>query len=170
MVRLLITGAGGCSRPSRRRAQTSVTSRRAGRAELDVTIQVACDSVGAIAHTPSQLRRLTERRRRRGAPRRVDRINARGGQRRRPAAEVTARVVQVSTDYVFDGPSASRGSSPTPPPQSSTRRQADGDEQTARPRAAHDRGTSWLFRAGRPELVERCCARAERDEIAVGDR
>ena len=72
-------------------------------------------------------------------------------------AEAAARVIYVSTDYVFDGTSRPRTSSPTPsnPLSAYGRSKLAGERATltASPQSAIVR-TSWLFGAGGHNFVE----------------
>ena len=101
------------------------------------------------------------------------RVNGDGaGHVARAAAAAGARVVHVSTDYVFDGDqAASRGVSPTPsaPLQAYGRTKLAGELAVAEAGAEHAIvRTAWLFGAGGPNFVDTMLRLgAERDEVTV---
>ena len=100
------------------------------------------------------------------------RVNGDGpGNVARAAAEAGARVVHVSTDYVFDG---SKGdpwleSDPVAPPQAYGRTKLAGELAVAESGAEHAIvRTAWLFGAGGPNFVATMLRLgAERDEVTV---
>jgi dTDP-4-dehydrorhamnose reductase len=91
----------------------------------------------------------------------------------RAAAEVGARIVQVSTDYVFDGNKATPWveSDPTGPEGAYGRTKLAGEQQVAAacPEHAIVR-TAWLFGVRGPNFVDTMLRLAgERDELSVVD-
>jgi dTDP-4-dehydrorhamnose reductase len=93
----------------------------------------------------------------------------------RAAAEVGARVVHVSTDYVFDGSKREPWveADPVGPLQQYGRSKLRGEEEVAAATAEHAIvRTSWLFGAGGPNFVATMLRLgAERDEVrVVGDQ
>jgi dTDP-4-dehydrorhamnose reductase len=103
---------------------------------------------------------------------RAMRVNGDGaGNVARAAAEAGARIVHVSTDYVFDG---SKGepwleSDPVAPLQAYGRTKLAGERAVAEAGAEHAIvRTAWLFGAGGPNFVETMLRLgAERDEVTV---
>jgi dTDP-4-dehydrorhamnose reductase len=89
----------------------------------------------------------------------------------RAAAETGARVVHVSTDYVFDGGKREPWleSDPVAPLQAYGRTKLAGERAVAESGAEHAIvRTSWLFGAGGPNFVETMLRLgAERDEVTV---
>ena len=97
-------------------------------------------------------------------------VNARGA---RNVAEAAARVIYVSTDYVFDGskPDAYVESDPTGPLSEYGRSKLEGERATltASPHSLIVR-TSWLFGAAGGNFVDTMLRLAEeRDELRVVD-
>ena len=163
LMRVVVTGAAGCS---------GATSLRAG--ERAGTTSSGCSAPSSTSPTATpcadgdrrpapgrghQLRRLDRRRRRRGA--RAGRADASTaiapGNLARAAREAGARLVHVSTDYVFDGdgdaavrrvrPGRAR-SAPTGAPSSP----ASERVAAALRRRTRSSRTSWLFGTGGQEL------------------
>jgi dTDP-4-dehydrorhamnose reductase len=100
------------------------------------------------------------------------RVNGDGaGNVARAAAEVSARVVHVSTDYVFDGGKREPWveSDPVAPLQAYGRTKLAGERAVAESGAEHAIvRTAWLFGAGGPNFVDTMLRLgAERDEVAV---
>jgi dTDP-4-dehydrorhamnose reductase len=100
------------------------------------------------------------------------RVNGDGaGNVARAAAEAGARVVHVSTDYVFDGSKHEPWveSDPVAPLQAYGRTKLAGERAVAEANADHAVvRTAWLFGAGGPNFVETMLRLgSERDEVAV---
>src|SRR3954471_23392836 len=100
------------------------------------------------------------------------RVNGDGaGNVARAAAEAGARVVQVSTDYVFDGAKREPWveSDPVAPLQAYGRTKLAGEVAVAESGAEHAIvRTAWLFGAGGPNFVETMLRLgAEKDEVTV---
>ena len=100
------------------------------------------------------------------------RVNADGaGNVARAAAAVGARVVHVSTDYVFDGDNARPWveSDPTSPLGAYGRTKLAGEQQLAAATPDHAIvRTAWLFGVGGPNFVDTMLKLgAERDEVSV---
>ena len=100
------------------------------------------------------------------------RVNGDGaGNVARAAAETGARVVHVSTDYVFDGAKREPWleSDPVAPLQAYGRTKLSGEVAVAESGAEHAIvRTAWLFGAGGPNFVDTMLRLAgERDELAV---
>lgn len=89
----------------------------------------------------------------------------------RAAAQLDARVVHVSTDYVFDGTKTEPWleSDPTAPLGAYGRTKLAGEHQLAEACAEHAIvRTAWLFGAGGPNFCDTMLRLAgERDEVAV---
>jgi dTDP-4-dehydrorhamnose reductase len=87
------------------------------------------------------------------------------------AAEMDARLVHVSTDYVFDGAKREPWveSDPTGPISAYGRTKLAGEEQVAAAAGEHAIvRTAWLFGAGGPNFVDTMLRlAAERDEVSV---
>jgi dTDP-4-dehydrorhamnose reductase len=100
------------------------------------------------------------------------RVNGDGaGNVARAAADAGARVVHVSTDYVFDGSKREPWveSDPVAPLQAYGRTKLAGEVAVAEANADHAIvRAAWLFGAGGPNFVETMLrVGAERDEVAV---
>jgi dTDP-4-dehydrorhamnose reductase len=100
------------------------------------------------------------------------RVNGDGaGHVARAAAEASARVVHVSTDYVFDGGKREPWleSDPVAPLQAYGRTKLAGEVAVAESAAEHAIvRTAWLFGTGGPNFVETMLRLgAERDEVTV---
>jgi dTDP-4-dehydrorhamnose reductase len=100
------------------------------------------------------------------------RVNGDGaGNVARAAAEAGARVVHVSTDYVFDGSKREPWveSDPVAPLQAYGRTKLAGEQAVAAANPDHAIvRTAWLFGAGGPNFVETMLRLGgERDEVAV---
>jgi dTDP-4-dehydrorhamnose reductase len=100
------------------------------------------------------------------------RVNGDGpGNVARAAAEAGARVVHVSTDYVFDGSKREPWveSDPVAPLQAYGRTKLAGEQAVAEANPDHAIvRTAWLFGAGGPNFVETMLRLGgERDEVAV---
>ncbi len=175
-MKLLVTGAGGMlGRAVVARGEALGHEVVAlGRAELDVTSQVDCDQA-LERHRPNVAVNCAAWTDVDGAE--VQReasiaVNGDGaGNLARAAADVGARVVQVSTDYVFDGTKREPWveSDLTGPLSVYGVGKLHGEEQVAAATPHHAIvRTSWLFGTGGPNFVETMLRLgAEREEIAV---
>jgi dTDP-4-dehydrorhamnose reductase len=89
----------------------------------------------------------------------------------RAAAEIGARVVQVSTDYVFDGAKSEPWleSDPVGPVSAYGRSKLAGEQEVAQATAEHAIvRTAWLFGAGGRNFVDTMLALSDdRDEVTV---
>jgi dTDP-4-dehydrorhamnose reductase len=99
-------------------------------------------------------------------------INGAGaGNAARAAAAVGARIVHISTDYVFDGNGERPWieSDPVAPLGAYGRTKLDGERQVAAANAEHAIvRTAWLFGVGGPNFVDTMLKlAADRDEISV---
>lgn len=101
-------------------------------------------------------------------------INGAGaGNAARAAAAVGARIVHISTDYVFDGNGNGERpwieSDPVAPLGAYGRTKLDGERQVAAANAEHAIvRTAWLFGVGGPNFVDTMLKlAADRDEISV---
>ena len=175
-MRLLVTGAGGMLGRA-----VAATGARLGhevtaleRGDLDVTDQVACDRtletvapqvvVNCAAWTDVD-----------GAESERDAasaVNATGaGNVARAAAEVDARVVHVSTDYVFDGTKTTPyvESDPTGPQTAYGASKLRGEDEVAAATTQHAIArTAWLFGAGGTSFPATMLRLAQsRDEVEV---
>jgi dTDP-4-dehydrorhamnose reductase len=175
-MRVLVTGSGGmlghrvCARAAelghdvvgRSRRELDVTDADAARraveeAEPDAVINCAAwtDVDGAEAERDAAIA-----------------VNATGaGNVARAAAAVDARIVQVSTDYVFNGRKAQPWveSDPVDPQSVYGLSKLRGEEQVADATARHAIvRTAWLFGVGGPNFVDTMLRLgAERDEVSV---
>jgi dTDP-4-dehydrorhamnose reductase len=159
MTRYLIAGAGGMLGTDLTRALAGRTVTALTRAELDVTdldaVRAAVvghsDVINASAYTRVDDAETHESE--------AHAVNALGAQNLAIAArENAARLVQVSTDYVFDGSATSPYAEDTPlnPISAYGRTKADGERLA---RAAHPDGTyivrgAWLYGAGGPNFAK----------------
>ena len=158
MSRWLVTGSAGMlgrtsSPSSRRRARGHPGPPR----RLDVTDLRGLPGRGARPRRRRQRRRVDRRRRRRdarGAGVRGQRH--RRGNLARACAEAGARLVQVSTDYVFAGDATHAVRRVRPPRAAVGIRAHQGGRRVGRgrpvPAAAWVVRTAWLYGARRPEL------------------
>jgi len=175
-MRLLVTGAGGmlgvavCAR-ARRLGHELVAL---ARADLDITHDAAV-TAALDAHRPDAVINCAAWTDVDGAE--SDRegamaVNAHGaGNVARAAASVGARVVQVSTDYVFDGAKREPWveSDPVDPRSVYGLTKLRGEEQVADATPEHVIArTAWLFGAGGGNFVDTMLrAAATRDEVSV---
>ena len=171
------------ARPGRRRAPRAargheVAGARPAPSSTSPTPRAVARAIAErAARRGRQLRRVDRRRRRRGATRpRADAVNGDGaGNVARAAAAAGARLVHVSTDYVFDGDAARRRyveSDPAAPARRLRPHQARRRARPSRrPAATHAIvRTAWLFGAGGRNFVDTMLALgAERDEVRVVD-
>jgi dTDP-4-dehydrorhamnose reductase len=103
----------------------------------------------------------------------AQRVNGDGaGNLARAAAAVDARIVLVSTDYVFDGAAKREPwveSDPTSPLGAYGRTKLDGEQQTAAATAHHAIvRTAWLFGVGGPNFPDTMLRLGSaRDEVSV---
>jgi dTDP-4-dehydrorhamnose reductase len=176
-MRLLITGAGGMLgtemvRAARQDGHDVVAS---SHAELDIVNAPACDAAipAARADTVINCAAFTDVDGAESDEGAATAVNGHGaGNVAHAAAKAGATIVQVSSDYVFDGASAEPyvESDPTAPLSAYGRSKLAGELAVA---AAHPRGhaivrSSWLFGAGGKNFVETMLRLgAERDEVAV---
>ncbi len=179
-MRLLVTGAGGMlgravSAAGRRLGHDVIAL---GRSELDI-IDAADVQRIVTAAGPAAIINCAAWTDVDGAEaheRQALAVNGDGaGHVARAAAAVGARMVHVSTDYVFDGGRTTGvdepwiESDPVAPLQAYGRTKLAGEEAVARAGAEHAIvRTAWLFGAGGPNFVETMLAlAAQRDEIDV---
>jgi len=175
-MRLLVTGAGGmlghrvCSRA--RALGHDVTA--CERAQLDVTDAGACARVLEAAEPDAVINcaaytRVDDAETERDAAMAVNAAGA--GNVARAAAAIGARIVHVSTDYVFNGDRDEPWveSDPVDPQSVYGLSKLRGEELVAdaTPRHAIAR-TAWLFGVGGPNFVDTMLRLAsERDEVSV---
>lgn len=175
-MRLLVTGAGGMlgHRVCARAAELGHDVVGLGRAELDVTDADAClhviEEAGPEAIVNAAAWTDVD-----GAETELEAalaVNAAGaGNVARAAAAIDARIVQVSTDYVFSGVKDEPWveSDPVDPQSAYGLSKLRGEEQVADATARHVIvRTAWLFGAGGPNFVDTMLRLgAERDEVSV---
>ena len=175
-MKLLVTGAGGMLGRAvvERAIALGHDVHAAGRARLDVTdpgaprrvLHEVCPE--AVVHCAA----YTDVDGAEADPGVAEAVNARGaGHVAAAAAEVGARIVHVSTDYVFDGSKREPWveSDPVAPLGVYGETKLAGERLVAAANPAHAIvRTSWLFGAGGRNFVDTMLALgAERDEIAV---
>jgi dTDP-4-dehydrorhamnose reductase len=175
-MRLLVTGAGGMlgHRVCSRAAALGHEVVACGRAELDVTDAGACLSAVEDAE-PEAIVNCAAWTDVDGAESHVEAamaVNAGGaGNVARAAAATGARIVQVSTDYVFNGAKDEPWleSDPVDPQSAYGLSKLRGEEQVADATPRHTIArTAWLFGAGGPNFVDTMLRLgAERDEVSV---
>jgi dTDP-4-dehydrorhamnose reductase len=175
-MRLLVTGAAGMLGQDVVRAGRDAGHDVVGlaREELDITDSAAVDSTVRAARPDRVLNcaAFTDVDGAESRPEDADRVNRLGAGVVAAAAAVTgAAVVQISTDYVFDG-TASRPyvESDVPNPLSAYGRTKLAGERAVA--AANERHaivrSSWLFGAGGPNFVATMLRLARgRDEVSV---
>ena len=175
-MRLFVTGAAGmlgravCAAGARLGHDVVAL----GRAELDVTDQVACDRALEAARPQAVVNcaAWTDVDGAESARDAAAAVNATGaGNVARAAAEVSARVVHVSTDYVFDGTKTTPyvESDPTGPATAYGQGKLRGEAEVADATPEHAVvRTAWLFGAGGANFVATMLRlAAERDEVEV---
>lgn len=179
-MRLLVTGAGGMLGQA-----VSAAGRRLGhevialtRSELDVTDAPNVQRIVSAAEPQAVVNcaAWTDVDGAETSERQALSVNGDGaGHVARAAAEIGARMVHVSTDYVFDGARAAGvddpwiESDPVGPLQAYGRTKLAGEEAVAQAGGEHAVvRTAWLFGAGGPNFVETMLGLAHRrDEIDV---
>ena len=173
MTRYLITGAAGMLGQDLQRALSGREVTALSRAELDVTdldaVRAAVAGhdvvINASAYTKVDDAETNE----------ADAfaVNATGAQNLAIAAsEVRARLVQVSTDYVFDGSATTPYDEATPlnPISAYGRTKAEGERLAvaANPHGTYIVRTAWLYGAGGPNFVKTMLRLATRhDTVSV---
>lgn len=173
MTRYLVTGAGGMLGADLLRALDDRQVTALTRADLDVTdaaaVRAAVDGhdvvVNAAAYTKVDDAEAHEDE--------AFAVNATGaGNLAEAAAASGARLVQVSTDYVFDGTARTPypEDAPRHPVSAYGRTKAEGEARVLA--ALPDRGyvvrTAWLYGAGGPNFAKTMLRLAgERDEVRV---
>ena len=179
MTRLLVTGAGGMLGRDlvavlAARRDLKVTA--ATRADLDITDRRGGPRRRRRARRGDQRGRVDRRRRRRGRRGRGDR-----GQRRRawptwprPAPPTDARLIHVSTDYVFAGDAHTPypEDAPTAPVNAYGRGKLVGEQAVARllPDTGYVVRTAWLYGAHGPNFVATMLRlAAQREHLDVVD-
>jgi dTDP-4-dehydrorhamnose reductase len=173
-VRLLVTGAGGMLGRAWRAGVLGHDVRSVTRAELDVTDAAAALRVlrevcpAAVVHCAA----YTDVDGAESERARAQAVNADGaGHVAAAAAEVGARIVHVSTDYVFDGAKREPWveSDPVGPLGAYGETKLAGERLVAAANPAHAIvRTAWLFGAGGRNFVDTMLALgAQRDEVSV---
>jgi dTDP-4-dehydrorhamnose reductase len=174
-MRYLITGAGGMLGRDLRKALRDRDVTALGRTELNVT------DLDAVRRTASGHQVIINA----AAYTRVDdaeehedlahAVNARGAENlATAAAENGARLVQLSTDYVFNGRATTPYAEGTPldPISAYGRSKADGERlaRSANPGATFVVRTAWLYGAGGPNFAKTMLRLAQtHDTVSVVD-
>lgn len=174
-MKYLITGASGMLGQDLQKALAGREATALGRAELDVTDLAAVRQaasghdviINAAAYTKVDDAEENETA--------AHAVNATGAHNlARAAAENGARLVQISTDYVFNGGATSpyRESTPLDPISAYGRTKADGERLTleANPGATFVLRTAWLYGAGGPNFAKTMVRlAASHDTVSVVD-
>jgi dTDP-4-dehydrorhamnose reductase len=175
-MRLLVLGGGGMlgRAVARDAARLGHDVAAPARAELDITdAEGIVQAVAAVApEAIVNCAAWTDVDGAESAEAQARRVNGDGaGQVARAAADAGARVVHVSTDYVFDGTKREPWveSDPVAPLQAYGRTKLAGERAVAASNAEHAIvRAAWLFGAGGTNFVDTILRRAsERDEVTV---
>lgn len=158
-TRYLLTGAGGMLGQDLQRALAGRRITALGRDELDVTdldaVRAAASGHDAIINAAAYTR-VDDAEQHEDAANAVNAIGA--GNLAAAAAENSARLVHVSTDYVFNGRAHAPYPEDTPldPISAYGRTKADGERRVfaANPGASYVVRTAWLYGAGGPNFAK----------------
>lgn len=150
MTRYLVTGAGGMLGTDLRSALEGRDATFLGRAELDVTDAAAVDAAVAghdVVINTAAYTKVDDAESHEDEARAINAVGA--GLVAAAAARSGARVVQLSTDYVFDGTATTpyAEGAPRHPVSAYGRTKAEGEERVlaAHPHGAYIVRTAWLY-------------------------
>jgi len=150
VTRYLVTGAGGMLGTDLRSALEGRDATFLGRAELDVTDAAAVDAAVAghdVVINTAAYTKVDDAESHEDEARAINAVGA--GLVAAAAARSGARVVQLSTDYVFDGTATTpyAEGAPRHPVSAYGRTKAEGEERVlaAHPHGAYIVRTAWLY-------------------------
>lgn len=159
MTRYLVTGAGGMLATDLRVALEGRDATFLGRAELDITDAAAVDAAVAghdVVINTAAYTKVDDAESHEDEARAINAVGA--GLVAAAAARSGARVVQLSTDYVFDGTATTpyAEGAPRHPVSAYGRTKAEGEERVlaAHPDGAYIVRTAWLYGEHGPNFAK----------------
>jgi dTDP-4-dehydrorhamnose reductase len=175
VTRYLVTGAGGMLGTDLRAALDGRDATFATRADLDVTDAAAVDSAVAghdVVINAAAYTKVDDAESHEGEAHAINAVGA--GLVAAAAARSGARVVQISTDYVFDGTGTTpyAEGAPQHPVSAYGRTKAEGEARVlaANPEGAYIVRTAWLYGEHGPNFVKTMLRLAtERPTVEVVD-